>query len=42
MNNLHTPYDEIDELLQREIVGWLALVSGGIVGWYEIIKFLTF
>lgn len=32
-------YNETDKLLERDIIVFIILVSGGIVGWYEIIKF---
>jgi len=31
-------YNDTDRLLERDIIVFIALVSGGIVGWYEIIK----
>ena len=31
-------YNDTDRLLERDIIVLIMLVSGGIVGWYEIIK----
>lgn len=32
-------YNETDKLLERDIIVFIILASGGIIGWYEIIKF---
>ena len=33
-------YNDTDRLLERDIIVFIAMVSGGVVGWYEIIKFI--
>jgi len=31
-------YNDTDKLLERDIIVLIMLVSGSIIGWYEIIK----
>jgi len=35
-------YNDTDRLLERDIILFIALVSGSIVGWYEIIKAVVY
>ena len=34
-------YNDTDKLLERDIIVLIMMVSGSIIGWYEIIKAVT-